>query len=331
MTKYAQNLIGDWETEQFEPLRQVAQNRYQTDWDKLSSDFANLNEQLAQNFKNARIKHNAEILDNYRNSYNRMYNVEQDLATRGLTGSGLLNVYDATNTKQLGQENNVALQELMDANKANVEGRFSGLDTYAKNLSKLSGDLGDTLAGITDAEGENLREYRNLLSSISESAASRNSEYAIKQAEDDLEKLQDDLYQFLAIKDILADEETTADEKYYDLVRDAGVTPEQAEKIVSSYNYEQTSEKIKTQQEKLNKSQEKVDKYENAKVMNSLATASGVASLLLHPYFALIPAARGIGYGVTKATETSRKNKLEKSQKDLNNYTYQDLKDIMGY
>lgn len=313
MTKYAQNLIGDWETEQFEPLRQVAQNRYQTDWDKLSTDFANLNEQLAQNFKNARIKHNTEILDNYRNSYNRMYNVEQDLATRGLTGSGLLNVYDAMNTQQLGQENNTALQELMDANKANVEGRFSGLDTYAKNLSKLSGDLGDTLAGLTDAEGENLRQYNNLVSSINESYTNRNNEYALKQAEEDLEDEQDKLYQFLAIKDILADEETTGEEKYYDLVRDAGVTPEQAKRIVSSYNYNVTSEKLKSQQQKLDKLNSYTDKINtNSRYVNTLTDIFLKTPL---DFWSINPTNK----------------RISKLSDELKNYTYEDLKDIMGY
>ena len=313
MTKYAQNLIGDWETEQFEPLRQVAQKTYQTNWDKITNDFNSLNEQLAQNFKNARIKHNTEILDNYRNSYNRMSNVEQDLATRGLTGSGLLNVYDAMNTQQLGQENNAVLQELMDANKANVEGRFSGLDTYAKNLSRLSGDLGDDLAGITDAEGENLRQYNNLVSSINESYTSRNNEYALKQAEDDLEKEQDELYQFLAIKDILADEETTADEKYYDLVRDAGVTPEQAKRIVSSYNYNITSEKLKAQQQKLDKLNSYTDKINtNSTFVNKLSDIFLKTPL---DFWSINPTNK----------------KISKLSDELKNYTYEDLKDIMGY
>lgn len=313
MTKYAQNLIGDWETEHYEPLRQVAQKTYQTNWDKLTNDFNSLNEQLAQNFKNARIKHNTEILDNYRNSYNRMSNVEQDLATRGLTGSGLLNVYDAMNTQQLGQENNAVLQELMDANKANVEGRFSGLDTYAKNLSRLSGDLGDDLAGITDAEGENLREYINLVSSINESYTSRNNEYALKQAEDDLEKEQDELHQFLAIKDILADEETTADEKYYDLVRDAGVTPEQAKRIVSSYNYNITSEKLKAQQQKLGKLNSYTDNINsNSTFVNKLSDIFLKTPL---DFWSINPTNK----------------KISKLSDELKNYTYEDLKDIMGY
>lgn len=307
MIKYAQNLIGDWETEQFEPLREVAQNKYQANWDKLSSDFANLNEQLAHNFQRARVKHNSAVLDNARNSFNRMYNVEQDLANRGLTGSGLMNVYSAMNTKQQGQENNAALQELMDANKANIEGRFAALDNLVQGMGDLSSRLGDELAGITDAEGDNYRQYRDLIGNISESASSRSSSNAIANAERKLEEEQDTMYQFLTIKDILADEETTADEKYFDLIRDAAVTPEQAERIVSSYSYEKTSNEINKKQNKL----DKIKYYRNKNYSKGL---------------------RDIVVGIPADVDiNSRQKRLDKLNDELSNYTYEDLKKIMGY
>lgn len=331
MANYAKNLIGDWETEQFEPLRQVAQKTYQTNWDKLTNDFNSLNEQLAQNFKNARIQHNDALLNNARNSYMRMVNAEQNLANRGLTGSGLLNTYDAMNTQQTGQENNAALQTLMDANKANIEGRFSGLDVYNKNLNELSGDLLNNLSGITDAEGDNLRKYANLVADLNESQASRAANSAIENRKAELEEYKDSMYQFLAIKDILADEETDTNTKYYDLIRDAGVTPEQAEKIISSYSYTQTSEKLKDAQNRLQKSKDKTSEYKNADAMNSLALTSLMAAGVINPALALIPAARGIGYGINKMNEGYRTKKVDKLSNELSTYTYEDLKDIMGY
>ena len=237
MTNYVKNLIGDWETEQFEPLRQVAQKTYQTNWDKLTNDFNSLNEQLAQNFKNARIQHNNALLENARNSYMRMVNAEQNLANRGLTGSGLLNTYDAMNTQQTGQENNEALQTLMDANKANIEGRFSGLDVYNRNLNDLSGDLLDNLSGITDAEGDNLRNYRNLIADLSESYNSRNSKYSIQSAENDLEEEEQEFYRRKGILETLNNSELSDYEKRKILINEYALVLDNTNKALETMQY----------------------------------------------------------------------------------------------
>lgn len=237
MTNYVKNLIGDWETEQFEPLRQVAQKTYQTNWDKLTSDFNSLNEQLAQNFKNARIQHNNALLENARNSYMRMVNAEQNLANRGLTGSGLLNTYDAMNTQQTGQENNEALQTLMDANKANIEGRFAGLDTYNRNLNDLSGDLLDNLSGITDAEGDNLRNYRNLIADLSESYNNRNSKYSTQSAENDLEEEEQEFYRRKGILETLNNSELSDYEKRKILINEYDLVLDNTNKALETMQY----------------------------------------------------------------------------------------------
>lgn len=317
MARYAQNLIGDWETEQFEPLRQVAQAQYQTNWNKLTDDFNNLNEQLAQNFKNARIQHNNAILNSSRDAYSRMYNAEQNLANRGLTGSGLLNTYNAINTEQTGQTNNALMEDLMSANRANMEGRIAGLDTYANNVAKLSGNLADELAGITDAEGANIRQYRDLISDISQSASSRNAQYG---SGSDKEKELDRIYQLISIKDILSSEDTDDATKYYELTTDAAVTPEQAQKILSSYNYNKTNSKIEDTQKKLDKNIKTQNYYKNNKGAQAIAYSnplSGITAL--------------IALNLAKNKEKNNMDKINELNKELSNYTYEDLKDIMGY
>ena len=303
MIKYAQNLIGDWETEQFEPLREVAQNKYQANWDKLSSDFANLNEQLAHNFQRARVKHNSAVLDNARNSFNRMYNVEQDLANRGLTGSGLMNVYNAMNSEQQGQENNAALQELMDANKANVEGRFNALDSLAQGMGDLSSRLGDELSGITEAEGDNLRTYRNLIGSISESAANRAIESASSSLSGkmaDLEDEETDRYRKLSIYETLNDDTLSDDDKYKALVTELDVPVGDALKAISSYNYTKVQNKIDDAKTSL------FDYVKKKPIINSTLSNS------------------------IKALNTKSKlNNIDKLEKQLNDYTYTDLYDLL--
>lgn len=304
MIKYAQNLIGDWETEQFEPLREVAQNKYQANWDKLSSDFANLNEQLAHNFQRARVKHNSAVLDNARNSFNRMYNVEQDLANRGLTGSGLMNVYSAMNSQQQGQENNAALQELMDANKANIEGRFTALDSLAKGMGDLSSSLGDELAGITEAEGDNLRAYRDLIGSISESAANRALESAsasLSSKMADLEDEETDRYRKLSIYETLNDDTLSDDDKYKALVTELDVPVGDALKAISSYNYTKVQNKI-----------------DDAKIN----LQDYVKNKPFIPWSASLNSFKALN-------AKSKLNKIDKLEKELNDYTYTDLYDLL--
>ena len=322
MTSYAKNLIGDWETEQFEPLRQVAQSQYQTNWNKLTNDLNNLNEQLDRNFKNARIQYNNALSDTAKNSYLRLYNAEQDLANRGLTGSGLLNVYNTGNTEQLGKENNALLQNLMSANKANVEGGLSGLDTYARNATDLAGDLANDLAGITDAEGDNLRAYNDLVSSISESAANRSLKYSTDKNDEETDRL----YQLITINDIMNSENTDDSTKFSELVTDAAVSPEQAERILSSYNYNKVNAKIEDNQRLLQKSKNNLEKYKNAKFINGLTGFTTLQSPN-NPLAAI----RGLGYGITKLNENNRTKKLNELNKELSKYTYEDLKNILGY
>ena len=322
MTRYAKNLIGDWETDQFEPLRQVTQSQYQTNWNKLTNDLNNLNEQLDQNFKNARIQYNNALSDTAKNSYLRLYNAEQDLANRGLTGSGLLNVYNTRNTEQLGEENNALLQNLMSANKANVEGELSGLDTYARNATDLAGDLANDLAGITDAEGDNLRAYNDLVSSISESAANRSLKYSTDKNDEETDRL----YQLITINDIMNSENTDDSTKFSELVTDAAVSPEQAERILSSYNYNKVNTKIEDNQRLLQKSKDNLEKYKNAKFINGLTGFTTLQSPN-NPLAAI----RGLGYGITKLNENNRTKKLNELNKELSKYTYEDLKNILGY
>lgn len=322
MTSYAKNLIGDWETEQFEPLRQVAQAQYQTNWNKLTNDLNNLNEQLDRNFKNARIQYNNALSDTAKNSYLRLYNAEQDLANRGLTGSGLLNVYNTRNTEQLGEENNALLQNLMSANKANVEGGLSGLDTYARNATNLAGDLANDLAGITDAEGDNLRAYNDLVSSISESAANRSLKYSTDKNDEETDRL----YQLITINDIMNSEDIDDSTKFSELVTDAAVSPEQAERILSSYNYNKVNTKIEDNQRLLQKSKDNLEKYKNAKFINGLTGFTTLQSPN-NPLAAI----RGLGYSITKLNENNRTKKLNELNQELSKYTYEDLKNILGY
>ena len=104
----------------------------------------------------------------------------------------------------------------------------------------------------------------------------------------------------------MSNDETDDTTKYHELVGDAAVTPEQAERILSSYNYKKVSNDLKKKQNRLNEINYYVDK--NYRSINS-PEALVADKIVINP----------------------KQNKINKLNKELSNYTYEDLKDIMGY
>ena len=111
---YAENLIGNWETNQYEPQRQVVRDVYRTNWNKLTSDLNTLKDQLNRNFERAKITYGDTLGQTTNDSFSRMYNVENNLANRGLTGSGLINRYNQSDIAKKGDETNTALSKLLN-------------------------------------------------------------------------------------------------------------------------------------------------------------------------------------------------------------------------
>lgn len=52
--KYAENLIGNWEKDIYEPQKQVTKDIYQTNWNKLTNDYNTVRDKLNRNFQLAR-------------------------------------------------------------------------------------------------------------------------------------------------------------------------------------------------------------------------------------------------------------------------------------
>jgi len=257
--KYAENLIGDWETNIYEPQKQVTQDIYQTNWNKLSNDYNALKDKLARNFELAQRDY-ANTLDTVQNaSFNRMRNANIDLANRGLSSSGVGNLITQADTAQKGQDVDKALADLLATNNASISNLEQGVMGLGQNQSKLAGNLAGDIAGLTDADAANNQQYGGLLAGLAQSAASRaasrsgsGSSKRVKQLQDEA----DEIGRRMRIYDVLNADDLTDQEKGNYLVTYLDVPSQTAIDAISAYN---NNKLIKDNTQKINKLQNSIN------------------------------------------------------------------------
>ena len=173
--KYAENLIGNWEKDIYEPQKQVTKDIYQTNWNKLTNDYNTVRDKLNRNFQLAREQYANTLNDVQNSSFNRMNNANIDLANRGLSSSGMLDLVSQADTQSKGEDVDKALASLLNTNNATLTGLSEGVMDLGSKQSELAGDLGTDMGKLTDADAANMQQYGGLLGSIGESAAGRAS------------------------------------------------------------------------------------------------------------------------------------------------------------
>ncbi len=310
MSKYSQTLIGNWEDDPYNGLRTTLENSYQTNWAQLENDFKNLKDKIARNDELARIDYNRDLVNTTKNSYNRASNYYENLANRGLSSSGMITKLIKANTEARGAEVGDALGDLLATSEQNVEGLGEGGKKLLSNQRNLNTQIASDLGNITSQEFADRERYASAMSEINESRAARKHQQDMDKA-----------YQVMTINDILFNSDTTDDEKVKELILDAGVTGDQAYDILSAYNYKKTNDKIDKQKTKVQKSEDNFNKYNDKDLyINKLVEDTKVMNFI-----------RNIGREVNKQSYINSLNDLEKLKTELNNYTYQDLKDILGY
>ena len=104
-----------------------------------------------------------------------MNNANIDLANRGLSGSGMLNLVTQADTQSKGEGVDEALAKLLNTNNTTLTGLSEGVMDLGSKQSELAGDLGTDIGKLTDADAANMQQYGGLLGSIGESAAGRAS------------------------------------------------------------------------------------------------------------------------------------------------------------
>ena len=170
---YAENLIGNWEKDIYEPQKQVTKDIYKTNWNKLTNDYNTVKEKLARNFKLAREEYANTLNDVQNSSFNRMNNANIDLANRGLSNSGMMDLITQADTQSKGEDVDKALASLLNTNNASLSGLAEGVIDLGSGQNSLAGDLSGDIGKLTDADAANMQQYGGLLGSLGENAAGR--------------------------------------------------------------------------------------------------------------------------------------------------------------
>jgi len=319
--KYAENLVGNWETGQYEPQRTVTQNIYQTNINKLANDFNTLKDKLARNFENAQLDY-ANTMNAIQNqSFNRMRNANIDLANRGLSTSGVGNLVTQVDVQQKGEDVDKALADLLAVNNASIEGLTEGTMNLGQKQSSLAGDLAGDLGGLTDKEAANAQQYANLIAGISESAAQRAASRArsgggsSKQAKKDQAEA-DELKRRRLIADTLSSTDLSDTDKVAYLYQYLDVPIATAKEAVSGYNNNLLLETTQPQIQKLQNKLTDIQNYRQARRESS----DSLLNKIITDYNIL---------SIPGAMEYTTQNKLNKLRSDVRGMEYTDLYDLL--
>lgn len=301
---YAENLIGNWEKDIYEPQKQVIKDIYQTNWNKLTNDYNTVKEKLARNFKLAREEYANTLNDVQNSSFNRMNNANIDLANRGLSNSGMMDLITQADTQSKGEDVDKSLASLLNTNNASLSGLAEGVIDLGSGQNSLAGDLSGDIGKLTDADAANMQQYGGLLGSLGENAAGRASSRA-KSGKSKDEKEDDEFYRILGIITTLNDDELSDDDKRIALVNNFDIDIDTTNKAIKGYNdnnlIDTTNDKIK-------------------KMQNSLSPwASATVNPNLPPWVRFIS---NIGLG-------AKRNKIEEQKNKINGLTYSDLNEIL--
>lgn len=301
---YAENLIGNWEKDIYEPQKQVTKDIYQTNWNKLTNDYNTVKEKLARNFKLAREEYANTLNDVQNSSFNRMNNANIDLANRGLSNSGMMDLITQADTQSKGEDVDKALASLLDTNNASLSGLAEGVIGLGSGQNSLASDLSGDIGKLTDADAANMQQYGGLLGSIGESAAGRAASRS-GSGKSKAEKEDDEFYRILGIITTLNDNELSDEDKRISLVNNYDVDIDTTNKAIKGYNdnkvLDSTNDRIK-------------------KMQNSLSPWVSTAFDPNLPSWVRFISNVGLG---------AKRNKIAEQQNKINGLTYSDLNEIL--
>lgn len=319
--KYAENLIGNWEKDIYEPQKDVTKAIYQTNWDALTNNYNDVKDKLARNFELARNEY-ANILNDVQNSsFNRMNNANIDLANRGLSSSGMLNLITQGDTQSKGETVDKALSDLLNTNNASLEGLREGVIGLGEKQSKLAGDLAGDIGKLTDADAANNQEYGGLVAGLAQSAAQRAASRSggsgsSKKSKED--KNLEEMYRTLGIIQTLNDDSLSDDDKRFILTSEYDVDVNKSINAIKGYN---NNKLLDTTNSKINKISSNLQGWNNmnadwAAFANRATTPTSLKSVMNV-------------FNVPNAVSYYKNKRIDNLKDQINGLTYSDLNDIL--
>ena len=233
-----------------------------------------------------------------------MSNANIDLANRGLSNSGMMDLITQADTQSKGEDVDKALASLLNTNNASLSGLAEGVIDLGSGQNSLAGDLSGDIGKLTDADAANMQQYGGLLGNLGENAAGRAASRA-KSGKSKDEKEDDEFYRILGIITTLNNNELSDDDKKYVLKTQYDVDVNTGSKAIKGYN---DNNLINTTNDRIKKMQ------------NSLSSwASATLDPNLPPWVRFIS---NIGLG-------AKRNKIEEQKNKINGLTYSDLNEIL--
>ena len=273
---------------------------------------------MNRNFQLAREQYANTLNDVQNSSFNRMNNANIDLANRGLSSSGMLDLVSQADTQSKGEDVDKALAKLLNTNNATLTGLTEGVTDLGSKQNELVGDLGTDIGKLTDADAANMQQYGGLLGSIGESAAGRASSRSgggssrLKKAEEE----QNELYRRMGIVDTLNDDTLSEQEKRIILTSNYYMPIQDANDAISAQNYTNTKTKLDNANRNLNRLNSNALEYANP---NNPLNNIGVVRTI-----------RKGASGINDLLRKNAQNKVDKLNDELSNYTYEDLWNILN-
>ena len=300
--KYAENLVGNWEKDIYEPQKQITQDIYRTNWNQLVNNYNDVRDKLTRNFELAKANYTNSLNDIQDDSFNRMSNVNADLASRGLSGSGVINRAIQGDTTVKGEASDRALANLLAQNNASIEGLGKNVIGLGQGQTQLASDLSGDLGTLTDKDAANNQALAGLLADVSEGAARRAASRS-GSGKSKSDKNMEEQYRRLGIAQTLLDDTIDDDTKSLILGLNYDVT--NAGDIVNAYNNNKT--------------------YANNYI--STSTALNNARNNLNNSFSR--PSYGIGAPLRVLENSYNLNRVNNLTKNLNDLTYSDLNELL--
>ena len=179
---YAKNLVGNYDKTYLDENRKVLKDSYSTNWKRLQQTYDNLVQSLEQDRQRNQLAFNKGLTNVSENSFDNMKNSMSNLATRGLTGSGAVDLATQQDTTVKGQAIDKLLGSIGSDMTANIGNLVKANTSLAEQQSGLNTNLADALAGVGNKDLGNQWNYMETVSDITSSKDARDAEAAIRAA-----------------------------------------------------------------------------------------------------------------------------------------------------
>lgn len=266
---YAENLVGTLDRSGYQKQRDAISQTYNTNWQNIQNQYKNLTDKIKRQQDQANENFANGLVQVASNSFDRMYQSNQDMANKGLTLSGIGNLMTQSDTQMKGDEIGKLLKSVGATMSEGAEQLKNANQKIASQENELNKGYGNALGEVGSRETAAQNAFNNALADIAEAMEARqdNNDLAAKQraasgsgrsgkSKEDEEL--NEFYKKMAITEILSSEDMTDRQKSNSLAILFGT--KNSDRVVDAFNKNSTATdtrnaKIKELQKQANKIQ----------------------------------------------------------------------------